>query len=160
MQSWLTAGRDEDAGASELARAWGGLMPKPSTACPAATEDASRAVAGHVARCRWTARANPFVRWHIRGRGWTWAESRINITYSQRSPRYVQGGYDVISREVSRWGCGDGDSVQYAFLGARTTLLGDPVVSLSGGPSAGAAGQDCRNDAVGLPITALITGLR
>ena len=72
--------------ASELARAWGGLMPKPSTACPAATEDASRAVVGHVTRGPGPLARPLFGRWHIRGRGWTWAESRINITYSQRSP--------------------------------------------------------------------------
>jgi len=28
----------------------------------------------------------------------------------------------VISREVSRWGCGDGDSVQYAFLSCERRL--------------------------------------
>ena len=28
----------------------------------------------------------------------------------------------MISREVSRWGCGDGDSVQYAFLSGERRL--------------------------------------
>ena len=84
-------GQGHEDAAPELARAWGVADAK-KPAPRAATEDAPRAVAGHIARCRWTARSTLFGRWHIRGRGWTRAESRINITYSQRSPRYVQGG--------------------------------------------------------------------
>ena len=86
-------GQGHEDAAPELARAWGVADAK-KPAPRAATEDACRAVAGRVARGRrgWDRSPDPFGRWHIRGRGWTWAESRINITYSQRSPRYVQGG--------------------------------------------------------------------
>ena len=71
VQSWLTAGRSTKVPAgSGAGQSMGGLMPQIPHSCPTATEDASRAVAGHVARCRWTARSNLFGRWHIRGRGW------------------------------------------------------------------------------------------
>ena len=46
----------------------------------------------------------------------------------------------MISREVSRWGCGDGDSVQYAFLSGERRLYvhnGRPATAGARGASLG-----------------------
>ena len=77
--------------ASELARAWGGLMPKPSTACPAATEDAFRAVAGRVARGRWGRDRWSHFRSLARSRTYGTEFKSISLIASARQ-RYVQGG--------------------------------------------------------------------
>merc|ERR1712138_204158 len=73
-------------------------MQKWTGACQAATEDTSRAVAGHVARCRWTARATRSVAGKFAARGPPGSrEARINILIASARHRYVQGwGYDVI----------------------------------------------------------------
>ena len=74
----------------------GGLMQKWTGACQAATEDTSRAVAGHVARCRWTARATRSVAGIFAARGRRASHESISLIASARH-RYVQGwGYDVI----------------------------------------------------------------